>query len=52
MIEYDPEKDQANTIKHGLSLTRAADMTIEGVRPDPHLFESRVRAYGRIDGEK
>lgn len=52
MIEFDPDKDEANTIKHGISLARAADMTIEGVRPDPHLYESRVRAYGRIDGEK
>ena len=27
-IEYDPEKDRLNQVKHGLSLARAADMDL------------------------
>ena len=28
-IEYDPEKDRLNQVKHGLSLARAADMDLD-----------------------
>lgn len=52
MIDFDLKKDEANKIKHGISLSRADDMIVDAVRPDPYSDEPRLRAYGRIDGEK
>ncbi|MEQ7155846.1 BrnT family toxin [Brevundimonas aurifodinae] len=51
MIEFDPRKDAANLAKHGISLSRADDMSIEVVWPDPYRAEARWRAFGRIQGK-
>lgn len=52
-IEFDPDKDEANVAKHGISLDRAADLEIEAVVPDDRrdYGEPRIRAFGMIDGE-
>jgi hypothetical protein len=50
MIEFDAQKDAANLEKHGISLSRADEMAIEAVSPDPHISEARWRAFGRIGG--
>jgi uncharacterized DUF497 family protein len=51
MIEFDPSKDAANIAKHGVSLGRAADMTVLAVVEDTRFVnEPRLRAYGMIDG--
>jgi uncharacterized DUF497 family protein len=52
-IEFDPAKDEINLIKHGVSLSRAADLEIlvfiEDDRND--YAETRYRAWGLIDGK-
>ncbi len=52
-IEFDPAKDAANVLKHGVSLARVADLdilaVIENSRPEDE--ERRFRLYGLIDGE-
>ena len=53
-IEFDPEKDEENRRKHGISL---ADF--EGFDAEPEVLsderqdyrEPRFRAFGRIDGK-
>jgi uncharacterized protein len=51
-IEFDPDKDQINRRKHGLSLAEAALMDIDTaeVWPDDRYpyGEARLRAYGLI----
>jgi uncharacterized protein len=52
--EYDPDKNQANIAKHGLSLADfrgfdAGGVAIADRRRD--YGEIRYRAFGRIDGE-
>ncbi|MET0483205.1 MAG: BrnT family toxin [Aestuariivirgaceae bacterium] len=42
-IDFDPEKDQENRIKHGISLRRAADMVLLS----PPLVDDRF-AYGEV----
>lgn len=53
-IEFDPAKDAANRVKHGLSLAQAAEfeMTSAIVEVDARrdYGEVRYRAFGRIEG--
>ena len=51
-VVFDPEKDEANKAKHGISLVGAGDMIIAAVRPDPYPHEPRLRAYGTIAGKR
>lgn len=50
-IDFDPAKDAANIIKHGISLGRATDMhVLEVVEDDRRAYgETRLRAFGLID---
>lgn len=50
MIEFDPTKDKANRIKHGISLARAEDFEIDVTIIDPFPAERRFRSFGRIAG--
>lgn len=52
-IEFDPEKDAANIAKHGVSLSRAADLEILSFIEDDRseYGEIRFRAWGLIDGK-
>jgi len=52
-IEFDPAKDAINIAKHGMSLSRAAEMEILAyLRDDRNEYgETRYRAWGLIDGE-
>jgi uncharacterized DUF497 family protein len=50
-IEFDAAKDEANTARHGISLTRAADLDVVARMVDVRFQERRLRAYGLIDGE-
>ncbi len=50
-IEFDPAKDAANIAKHGVSLTRAADLEIFARMQDDRFATAlRFRAFGLIDG--
>lgn len=53
-IVFDPTKDEVNRDKHGISLSRAADIEIDAVIEDKRFDygETRYRAYGHIDGER
>lgn len=50
-IEFDPDKDEANIAKHGVSLALAADLEIFAVVDDDRrdYGEVRKRAFGVID---
>lgn len=53
-VEYDPAKDAANRAKHGLSLSEftgfdGVPVVVVDDRQD--YGETRLRAFGRIDGE-
>jgi uncharacterized DUF497 family protein len=50
-IEFDAAKDEANIAKHGVSLSRAADLEILARVTDDRFAEPRYRAYGLIDGK-
>ena len=52
-IVFDPQKDEVNLAKHGVSLARAADLEILAVIADERqdYGEARTRAFGMIDGE-
>lgn len=52
-IEFDPTKDKINIAKHGVSLSRAADLEILAVIEDDrnNYGEVRYRAWGTIDGK-
>lgn len=52
-IEFDPAKDQQNILKHGVSLSRAADLEILAFIEDDRVEygETRYRAWGLIDGQ-
>ena len=52
-IEFDLEKDAANIAKHGVSLSRAADLEILAfIEDDRNEYgETRFRAWGLIDGK-
>jgi hypothetical protein len=51
-IEFDAAKDQANKVKHGLSLARADDLEIVVAEEDRRVSygETRYRAFGLLDG--
>ena len=49
-IEYDPDKDAANVLKHGVSLARAVEFEILAYVEDARFAEQRFRLYGLIDG--
>ena len=51
-IEFDPEKDEINIAKHGVSLARAVDLDMLAVKQDERFDygEMRFRAWGLIDG--
>jgi uncharacterized DUF497 family protein len=53
-IEFDPDKDQSNREKHGISLAAAEWMDLDAavVVPDQRrdYREHRQRAFGPIDG--
>jgi uncharacterized DUF497 family protein len=49
-IEFDPAKDAANIAKHGISLSRAADLELLAYVDDSRFEEPRFRLYGLIDG--
>lgn len=52
-IEFDPAKDEINRLKHGISLSRAAEMDMLEVKRDERFDyrEARFRAWGPIGGE-
>lgn len=52
-IEFDPAKDAANIVKHGVSLARAADLDIRKIveKSRAEDKEQRFRLYGLIEGE-
>ncbi len=51
MIEFDATKDVANLRKHGISLSRFADMTDRLVAPAPTHSQREPRwiVFGKID---
>ena len=51
-IEFDPAKDEINRAKHGISLSRAAELDILAVKLDERFGheETRYRAWGLIEG--
>ncbi len=52
-VEFDPDKDEINIAKHGISLARAGEIEIlAALRDDRHDYgEVRFRAWGLIDNE-
>jgi uncharacterized protein len=50
IIEFDPDKNKLNKIKHGLGLARASEMDVLVFVMDERFEEPRFRLYGRIDG--
>lgn len=52
VIEFDPNKDASNTLKHGVSLGRFADLDITQavVTPTERNNEARETLVGPIDG--
>ncbi|NJM30034.1 MAG: BrnT family toxin [Rhizobiales bacterium] len=50
-IEFDAAKDKANVSKHGISLSRAADMKVLAILQVDGIDygETRYRAFGMID---
>lgn len=52
-IDFDPEKDSMNILKHGVSLARASEfemaVAVEDTRFD--YGETRFQAYGFIEGK-
>ncbi|WP_082767183.1 BrnT family toxin [Bosea sp. PAMC 26642] len=51
-VEFDPDKDAANVVKHGISLGRAKDLEVLAFQEDVRFGygEIRYRAWGLIDG--
>jgi uncharacterized DUF497 family protein len=53
-IEFDPDKDEANRLKHGISLAEAARIDLDrAVRFEDRRFnygETRFTAYAPIEG--
>lgn len=50
-IEFDPDKDERNLAKHGVSLARTAELDIRAVEHDARFApEMRFRAFGLLDG--
>jgi uncharacterized protein len=51
IIEFDPDKNKLNKVKHGIDLARASDMDVLAFVVDERFVEPRFRLYGRIDGK-
>ena len=49
-IEFDPDKDAINRVKHGVSLASAAELDNVVVIRDERFAEERFRLYGWIGG--
>ena len=50
-MEFDPNRDAENLRKHGVSLSRAADLIdVTVVLDERFTVETRYRAYGILDG--
>lgn len=51
-ITFDPAKNLSNLAKHGIELSRAADMAVLWTKPDlrKDYGEERHLAWGTIDG--
>jgi uncharacterized protein len=51
-IEFDPNKDTSNLLKHGISLSRAREFELVKLLEDTrkNYGETRYRAWGFIDG--
>lgn len=51
-MQFDPAKDAANIVKHGVSLARAEELVIEKSMVDGRRDYGEVRylAYGMLDG--
>jgi hypothetical protein len=49
---FDPDKDRANLVKHGVSLARASELRMLAVQLDARFDypEPRFRAWGPLDG--
>lgn len=47
-IAFDAAKDEANILKHGVSLARAAELAAVIVVQDARFHEPRFRLYGTI----
>jgi uncharacterized DUF497 family protein len=52
VIEFDPNKDEQNVAKHGVSLARFVDIDVDSAifARSAHLQEERYVVVGRIDG--
>lgn len=52
-IEFDPRKDAANVLKHGVSLAAAAEMQLQTIIPDQRFDYSELRfnGFGLLHGE-
>jgi hypothetical protein len=54
MVIFDPAKNQANIVKHGLSLAEAEDFDFSGavilIDDRVDYGETRYRAFSRADG--
>jgi uncharacterized protein len=50
-IEFDPVKDARNREKHGISLTRFAELTDRIAIYSPRQGEDRWAVIGRLDGK-
>jgi uncharacterized DUF497 family protein len=50
-VEFDPDKDEANIAKHGVSLAEAVNLDVVTFFPDNRFEEPRFRVYGRLYGE-
>ena len=48
-VEFDPDKDEVNVAKHGVSLARAVELAGVVVIEDARFEEPRFRLYGTID---
>ena len=49
-IEFDPDKDAINLVKHGVSLGLVAKLDVLAHVVDHRYAEPRFRLYGLIDG--
>lgn len=50
-FEFDPAKDEANLAMHGVSLARARDFEIIRFVQTRRGDETRIRAFGLLDGK-
>ena len=50
-LTFDPAKDAANIVKHGVALARALELDVQIQFFDGRFEEPRYRAFGLLDGE-